>query len=183
MQIVLIGPPGAGKGTQAKRLAAHYGVPHISTGDLLRDHVERKTPTGLMVKDAVEKGELVPDNIVLDMVRAKLACAECSNGFILDGFPRTLFQAQWLGTHGGEKVTAVEISVGEDEVLKRLAGRERTDDKEAFVRERLRAYRQITWQVLDYYETESKLVRVEGEKGVDEVFQTITGILGEPEYE
>lgn len=177
-QIVLIGPPGAGKGTQAKTLAAKYGVPHISTGDMLRDHVDRKSPLGLVIKEAVDKGELVPDCFLLDMVRIKIACVECSGGFIFDGFPRTIYQAKWLASHGGSSITAIEIAVDHDEMLRRTAGRQRIDDKKDTVEERLRVYHAQIAPVIEYYETESKLCRVDGNKSVDEVFESLVAILG-----
>jgi adenylate kinase len=180
MQIVMIGPPGAGKGTQANMLATKYGVPHISTGDMLRDQVERKSPIGLVIKNAVDKGELVADNILLDLIRIKIACVECSTGFIFDGFPRTIFQAQWLNSHGGRNVTAIEISVDHEEILRRTAGRQRVDDKPDTVEERLRVYHAQIAPVIDYYKGQSQLCRVDGNKSVDEVFQSIVGVIGEP---
>jgi adenylate kinase len=94
--IVLLGAPGAGKGTQAKRITAHYGIPHISTGDLLRDHVQRGTPLGLQAEDVMARGELVSDHLVCDMVKERLRLPDCRRGFLLDGFPRTAAQARWL---------------------------------------------------------------------------------------
>jgi len=181
LQLILIGPPGAGKGTQADKLAARYAVPHVSTGDMLRDQVERKSPIGLVVKSAVDKGELVPDNILLDLVRIKIACADCNRGFIFDGFPRTLFQAQWLNSHGGRNATAIEISVDHDEVLRRTAGRQRIDDKTDTVEERLKVYHAQIAPVIDYYKGQSQIIRVDGNKSVDEVFESIVNIIGDPD--
>ena len=155
MQIVMIGPPGAGKGTQAKMLAARLGVPHISTGDILRDQVERKTPIGLVVKAAVEKGELVQDNILLDMVRIKIACVDCNGGYVFDGFPRTVVQATWLDARPGVKPFAVLLELGHDDIVKRCTGRGegRADDADvAIVEGRIKEYDERSHPVIDYYD-------------------------------
>jgi adenylate kinase len=132
--VVLLGPPGAGKGTQAKRLMTHYAVPQVSTGDILRDHVVRGTQLGEKARETMERGSLVEDTLVCDMVAERLSRPDCLRGFILDGFPRTVFQAQWLDrylqtrlfeTNGLRRVPLVVISieVGYNELLRRLAGR------------------------------------------------------------
>lgn len=125
--VILIGPPGAGKGTQAKQIAREYGVPHLSTGDMFRDHVGRGTPLGMQAKPLMERGELVPDDIVLGMVEERIARPDCVNGFVLDGFPRTLPQAEKLdetlqrGPWG--KPTVVYFVVDTSALLRRLTGR------------------------------------------------------------
>lgn len=132
--IVLLGPPGAGKGTQAKRIADRYGIPQISTGDILRDNVQRGTDLGLQAKAIMARGELVPDNLVCDMVAGRLRQADCARGFILDGFPRTPAQAGWLdaflerevfdNAHGGRCLPIVmRIDVDYNRLLQRLTGR------------------------------------------------------------
>jgi len=129
--IILLGAPGAGKGTQAKLIAQRYGIPQISTGDLLRDNVARKTELGIQAKAVMGRGELVSDHLVCGMVAERLAHKDCERGFILDGFPRTMVQAEWLGKYlasrsfGGRQVPPVVISiqVGYNQLLQRLAGR------------------------------------------------------------
>jgi adenylate kinase len=132
--IVLLGPPGAGKGTQAKRIAEHYGIPQISTGDILRDNVQRGTELGVQAQAIMARGELAPDDLVCDMVAWRLRDADCERGFILDGFPRTARQAGWLdaffeseifeNSHGGKCLPiVVSIDVDYNQLLKRLTGR------------------------------------------------------------
>ena len=132
--IVLLGPPGAGKGTQAKRIAERYGIPQISTGDILRDNVQRSTELGMQAKAIMGRGELVPDDLVCDMVACRLRDADCARGFILDGFPRTARQAGWLdaffetelfeNSHGGQCLPiVVRIDVDYNQLVKRLTGR------------------------------------------------------------
>jgi len=130
--IVLLGPPGAGKGTQAQRLTEHYGVPQISTGDLLRGHVKQATELGLLAKDIMARGELVPDELLYDMVAQRLRQTDCERGFVLDGFPRTPAQAGWLDAfleneffdnRGKCLPIVVEIDVDYNELLLRLTGR------------------------------------------------------------
>ena len=132
--VVLLGPPGAGKGTQAKRIAEHYGIPQISTGDILRDNVQRSTELGMQAKAIMGRGELVPDDLVCDMVAWRLRDADCARGFILDGFPRTARQAGWLdaffetelfeNSHGGNCLPiVVRIDVDYNQLVKRLTGR------------------------------------------------------------
>ncbi len=132
--IILLGAPGAGKGTQARRVVEHYGVPQVSTGDLLRENVARATWLGRQAKEIMGKGELVPDKLVCDMVAERLAQPDCARGFILDGFPRTVAQAEWLdhfltGELGKLRASAklppvvIEIAVGYNQLLRRLTGR------------------------------------------------------------
>ncbi len=176
----MIGPPGAGKGTQAKTLAARLDVPHISTGDMLRDQVDRKTPTGLVVKSAVEKGELVQDNVLLDLVRIKIACADCSGGYVFDGFPRTLFQARWLDSQAGPLPIAVLLDLDHDTVVKRCIGRNegRSDDADvAIVENRLREYMAWSFPVVDHYADMNRLHRIDGSKSIEQVFDSIMGSL------
>ena len=129
--IILLGAPGAGKGTQAKMIAARYGVPHISTGDILRNNVARSTELGRKAKAVMNRGELVPDPLVLDMVSERLSCNDCGSGFVLDGFPRTSTQAEWLDrflvscTFGGHRLVliVINVQVSYNQLLQRLTGR------------------------------------------------------------
>lgn len=127
MQFVLFGPPGAGKGTQAKLLSAQFGIPQISTGDILRSAVKNETPLGKKVKAILDRGELVPDEVIVELVEERLSEDDARNGFILDGFPRTLFQAQalenWLKKNHRETLIVVRIKISEEEIVKRLTSR------------------------------------------------------------
>jgi adenylate kinase len=127
MRMILMGPPGAGKGTQAKVLAARFGIPHISSGDLLRDAAKRRTPMGVQAKRYMDRGELVPDNILLGAIEERLREPDCAAGFILDGFPRTIAQAEALDTMlagmGAKLENVISINVPRDEVVKRISGR------------------------------------------------------------
>lgn len=127
LRLVLAGPPGAGKGTQASRISAEYGIPHVATGEMLRDHVRRETDLGKQAKRFMDKGELVPDDLIIDMVRERLANADSEQGFVLDGFPRTVPQAEALEEVLDELDKPLEVvvrmAVGEEEVLRRITGR------------------------------------------------------------
>jgi adenylate kinase len=125
--VIFLGPPGAGKGTQARQIAESYGVPHLSTGDMFREHVSRRTPLGLRAKPIMERGELVPDDLVLSMVEERISRPDCSDGFILDGFPRTLPQAEKLDEILGRRFKSdplvVHFEVDRDQLMRRLTGR------------------------------------------------------------
>jgi adenylate kinase len=123
--VVLLGPPGAGKGTQAKRISEHYGIPQISTGDTLRDNINRGTEIGKQAEALMERGELVPDELVERMVAERLAEPDCARGFILDGFPRTVKQAEWLDKHlaGAKRLVVIQLAVEYTKLLGRLTGR------------------------------------------------------------
>jgi len=127
MNIVLLGPPGAGKGTQAKKIAEHYSIPHISTGDILRENISNSTALGIKAKSYVNRGELVPDGLLITIIRDRLSKPDCSDGFLLDGYPRTVPQAdalQMILTESGKKLDVVlNIEVDDDELIKRLSGR------------------------------------------------------------
>ncbi|MFD7653820.1 adenylate kinase [Actinosynnema sp. NPDC059797] len=155
MRIVLVGPPGAGKGTQAQLLSSKLGVPHISTGDLFRAHISQQTDLGKEVQEYLDSGELVPDEVTNEMVRGRLAQADATGGFLLDGFPRNVAQAGVLGemlSAAGHSLDAVlEFRVDEDVVVERLLARGRTDDKEDVIRHRQQVYRTETAPLLDHY--------------------------------
>jgi len=125
--VIFLGPPGSGKGTQAKVLAAHYGIPHLSTGDMLREHVDKGTPLGLKAKPIMERGELVPDSLVLKMVAERIERPDCSHGFVFDGFPRTVTQAKYLGEllkrQGFKQPFVIHLVIGTSVLLRRLTGR------------------------------------------------------------
>jgi adenylate kinase len=125
--VIFLGPPGAGKGTQAKELAKKYGVPHLSTGDMLREHVSQGTPLGLEAKPIMARGDLVPDSLVLKMVRERIERPDCSHGFVFDGFPRTVAQAQYLGvllrSHGYRTALVIYFAIDPALVLRRITGR------------------------------------------------------------
>jgi adenylate kinase len=125
--VIFLGPPGSGKGTQAKELAKKYGVPHLSTGDMLREHIALGTPLGLKVKPIMERGELVPDSLVLRMVAERIERPDCSNGFVFDGFPRTVTQAKYLGEllkrQGFKHPFVIHMIIGTDVLMRRMTGR------------------------------------------------------------
>lgn len=184
--LLLMGPPGAGKGTQAVKLARARKLHKISTGDMLRSHVDKGTDLGLKAKSIMAVGDLVPDDLIIDMVRAEIE-AHKDDGVrvLLDGFPRTPGQAEALDTllqdYGAPLTAAVLLEVEEDELVSRLRGRalqeNRSDDDEATVRERMRVYREKTQPLLDYYDERVKLRRVNGVGTVEEVFARVTEVL------
>jgi adenylate kinase len=174
MRVLLIGAPGAGKGTQATKVATQFGLTHISSGDLLRSHIADETAIGRAVKEYVARGDLVPDSIVLDMLRKPVIAAKESGGYVLDGFPRTVEQAEAAyGVARGLGVSvqvAVHLDVPKDELVRRLLARGRgKDDTEDVIRHRLEVYEEKTLPMLDYYSEREKLVTVNGARPVDEV--------------
>ncbi len=181
MRIVFLGPPGSGKGTQAARLVEKMRVPHLSTGDMLREAVARGTPEGKLAKPYMDSGDLVPDDIILAMVARRIAEPDCAAGCLLDGFPRTVPQAEALDAILAEKQmpldAVLELRVSEPAVVARLAGRGRADDQPEVIRERLSAYRRQTEPLVEYYGRRGLLRSVEGEGGFDEVAARITAAL------
>ncbi len=185
MRLVLLGAPGSGKGTQAARLREHLQVPHISTGELLRAAVKAGTPLGLQAKAVMEAGQLVSDDIVLGMLEERLTAGDTGNGFILDGYPRNLVQANALDAllaRLGQPVDiAVQLDVDTELLIERLAGRAqaegRADDSPDAVRNRLKVYDEATAPVVDFYRQAGRLARVDGVGGMDEVFQRILETL------
>ncbi len=178
-RLVLVGPPGAGKGTQAAALSEKLGVPHISTGDLFRAHIADETELGMQVKHYLADGKLVPDEITNQMVVERLEEADTANGFLLDGFPRNVGQADVLAKEladSDQKLDAVvQLVVDEDVVVKRLLSRGRADDTEDVIRHRQHVYRSETAPLLDYYR--DVLVAVDGVGGVGEVTDRVLGAL------
>ena len=190
MRIVLLGAPGSGKGTQAALLKDHYAIPHISTGVLLREAVAAQTPLGQQAKAIMDRGELVPDDVMLDLIRERLGQDDVANGFILDGYPRNLAQAEALDTVLGELGQPVEeavlIEVNEDMVVERIAKRAaeegRSDDTEEVVRNRMRVYQEQTAPVTGHYENRGLLTRVLGEGTIEEVLERIKGALQQGDH-
>lgn len=204
MKLVLLGAPGAGKGTQATRIAEKYGVVHISTGDIFRKNLKEGTPVGLKAKAYIDKGQLVPDEVTCEIVAERLKEADCKKGFMLDGFPRNVMQAKAL-----DEMTDVDlvlnIAVDLDKLMARLTGRrvcsacgesfhvstfagktctkcggeviQRADDTEETVGKRLRVYTEQTQPLIDYYTAKGKLVSVDGMKSIDEVFAEVVKVL------
>ena len=180
MHLVLIGPPGCGKGTQATRLALAWNVPHISTGDILRRAVASGSMLGDAVRDSMSRGELVSDEIMTDLVAERLADLDATTGFVLDGFPRTIEQAYALDVLMEERgpIAVVELTTPDDELVRRLSRRRivegREDDDESVVRERLRVYHRATAPLLEFYRRRQALVTIDGHRAPEEVTAEIT---------
>jgi len=178
VRILLIGAPGSGKGTQADRLAARYQVTHISSGDLLRQHVQDATPLGLVVKNLVENGDFVPDSVVMDMLRKPVLAASEAGGYVLDGFPRSVAQAKAAyavaRSLGVEIQVAIHLDVDRDELVRRLLARSRgSEDTAEVIAHRLDVYLEQTVPLVDYYTEREWLVHVDGNQPVDAVTQLI----------
>ncbi len=212
MNVVLLGAPGAGKGTQASVLTGRLGMVHVASGDLFRHALQEQTELGLLAKSYMEKGELVPDEVTINMVLERIRKPDCAAGVLFDGFPRTLSQARALDekmTAEGRRIdSAVYIEVPEEELVRRLSGRwicrscqtpyhavssppkvagrcdrcggelyQRADDTEATVRERLKVFLTQTLPIIDYYEEQGKLVRVNGNLPVEQVSAAMLKLL------
>lgn len=192
MIAIFLGAPGAGKGTQSSRLAARLGVPQISTGDMLRQAVAEGSPLGLKAKKIMESGELLPDDVVVDVIRERISRPDCAGGFFLDGFPRTTGQAEALDRMLGDAGLAVDavvnLEVDEAKLVERMAGRAknegRADDNPDTIRERLRVYREKTAPLVSWYRDRGRLVTVDGLGEIGEVSRRIeealSGRLGRP---
>jgi adenylate kinase len=186
MRMVLVGPPAAGKGTQAGRLVDRFGGVHIATGDILRSNADRGTELGRTASRYMDRGELVPDDVMIDMVLERLGEGDCAGGFVLDGFPRTVPQAEALGKRleelGRPLDAVVSLQVGEDELRERLAARAEEqdraeDDDEDAIRRRLELFDRETEPLLDFYDGKGLLVSVDAEGEVDEVTGRIAAAL------
>jgi adenylate kinase len=176
----LLGPPGAGKGTQAQKLAEKLGIPHISTGDLFRDNISRETELGVEAKKYLDSGDLVPATLTNRLVDDRLNDADAADGFILDGFPRSVEQAEalkdMLAARNTKLDAVLEFRVSEQELLDRLKSRGRADDTEDVILNRMKVYRDETAPLLDYYSDELKTVDAIG--SLDEVFARALRVLG-----
>jgi adenylate kinase len=185
MRVLLIGLPGAGKGTQAARIAAHFDLARIATGDLLREEVAKGTELGKAAKEYMDRGDLVPDEIVIEMTRERLVQANEEGGYVLDGFPRTMAQAEaayrWAAVRGIPFDLALYFEIGEDELLARLAGRareeHRSDDAVETVRHRLEVFAAQTRPLVDYYQRRGILVRINAVGPVDAISEEIFATL------
>lgn len=205
MRIVLLGAPGSGKGTMAQKLTTQLSIPQISTGDIFRQNLKEETPLGLQIKDIMAKGMLVPDEITIEIVKDRLAKPDCANGYILDGFPRSIVQAEALD--GFQTIDcAINLEVDNEAIVKRLSGRRfcpdcngtfhvstladehicpackgnlivREDDKEHTVRNRLDVYAKTTLPLVDYYANQGKLVTVDGNGSIDVVYDRVLSAL------
>ncbi len=204
MNLILLGAPGAGKGTQAERIVKELNIPHISTGDIFRKNIKEGTPVGLKAKSYIDSGKLVPDEVVIELVEGRLTEADCENGYLLDGFPRTIAQAEAL-----DKITKIEtvinIDVDLSKLLRRIVNRrvckacaagfstdyysgttcdkcggelvQRPDDQEETVKQRLDVYQNQTAPLIDYYSHKGVLKTVDGMQTIDEVYGDIKKIL------
>lgn len=191
MRLVLLGPPGAGKGTQATRIAKRFAVPQLSTGDMLREAVASGSALGARVKDIMERGDLVPDDVVIAVVADRMDCSDAANGFVLDGFPRTVAQAEALdrelAARGIGLEAVLELEVDEDVLLVRIKGRAeeagnkgqpvRRDDNPDVFKTRLKAYRVQTAPVTEYYRSQGLLHIVDGLQPIDVVTDELAAVL------
>ena len=204
MKIIFLGAPGSGKGTHATRVKTELGIPHVSTGDIFRENIKGGTPLGVLAKSYIDKGALVPDDVVIKIVEDRLSREDCKNGFILDGFPRTIYQAEAL-----KKIATIDVVINlvvdDEAIVKRVAGRrmcrcgetynvaflngattcvkcgaelyQREDDKEETVKSRLEVYHKETAPLIDYYRKEGLLKDVDGSQGIEAVYNDIMKVL------
>lgn len=185
MRVILLGCPGAGKGTQAIFITEKYGIPQISTGDMLRAAVAAGTELGILAKQVMDAGKLVSDDIIIELVKERIKQADCKQGFLLDGFPRTLPQAESLRLAHIDIDVVIEIAVDDEEIVKRLSGRQREDDNETTVRKRLQVYHEQTKPLIKYYtdwaETcapnAPRYVEIDGHASIEAVRSAISAIL------
>jgi adenylate kinase len=205
MRLVLVGPPGAGKGTQAQFLAAHYSIPHISTGDIFRANLKAGTELGNQAKSFMDRGELVPDSVTNEMVKDRLTHEDVANGFLLDGFPRNVAQAEVLRAVLADKKTplhaVLEFALADDEIIARLSSRrtcrdcgapsvgvdkcptcggevyQREDDKAEVIQRRLEVYAEQTAPIISFYRNEGLLISISASGSVEEITASATSAL------
>jgi len=184
--LVLFGPPGSGKGTQSEKIVERFGLIHLSTGNLLRKEISDKTPLGLEAKNFIDKGQLVPDEVVIGMIDTCLVNHPEAKGFLFDGFPRTIAQAEALDKLLALKKTSISkvlaLEVSEDELVRRLLERGKTsgrtdDNDEAVIRKRFAVYKGETEPVAHYYKQQNKLDRIPGEGSIDDIFQKLSSAI------
>ncbi len=183
--VVLMGAPGAGKGTQARLLEKKLGLPQVATGDLFRANLKNETELGRLAKSYMDRGELVPDSVTVKMVRERLTCDDCQNGALLDGFPRNPIQAEalneLLAELGGRIKVVPYIKVDEEVLIERLINRARidgrADDNEETIRNRMRVYHEQTTRLFDYYRDRHLLVEVDGDRPIEEIHQELVEII------
>ena len=179
MRLLFVGPPGAGKGTQAALVASRLGVPHISTGEMFRDHVASGTDLGRQVQESMEAGAYVPDEITVAMLADRMRSPDTDKGFILDGFPRTIGQVasldKLLGPDGLDRVVLFEVD--EERLVERMLARGRADDSEQTIRSRFKVYEEQTAPLVELYRSRKLVVSVDGEGPVDEVTERILRVL------
>jgi len=187
MRIIFVGPPGSGKGTQAERLIQYLRIPHLSTGEMLRQAVDRGTPDGLAAKTYMDRGDLVPDSVILQMVGHRLEEPDCAAGCLFDGFPRTVAQAEALDALLAERGlpldAVLELEVDEAELVRRLALRGRADDLPEVIQQRLEGYRRQTAPLLNYYRQQGLLHTIEGSGDPDEIFARVRGVVDQLQRE
>lgn len=180
-RLIFLGPPGAGKGTQAKLLADSHHIPHISTGDILRAAVLQETALGAKAQSYMDRGELVPDQLVIDLIRERLGQSDAQPGWILDGYPRTVVQADSLDgllTELNQTCDrAINLDVPDEALIERLLSRGRQDDNEDVIRRRLEVYREQTAPLIDYYQTREKLTTIDGSRLMEEVTEQLNTLI------
>ena len=180
-RLIFLGPPGAGKGTQAQILSENYQIPHVSTGDILRAAVTQQTPLGKQAKDYMDRGELVPDALILDLIQDRLSYADTANGWILDGFPRNVNQAVFLEkllTKLDQSADCVlNLEVPDEVLVARLLARKRKDDNEETIRRRLEIYHQDTVPVINFYQQKKILTIIDGDQTMEAVTKSLSDAI------
>lgn len=206
MKLILLGAPGSGKGTQAAYISDKYDLPHISTGDIFRENIKKQTPLGLKVKEIMDSGNFCPNDVTVELVKDRLKNEDCKKGYLLDGFPRNLFQAEALDEFCSPDLV-INLEVDLNKIERRITGRRscpkcgnsfhvdfigntnvcpdcgetliiRKDDNVETVKERLHVYSEQTAPLIDFYTKQGKIVSVDGDKTIDEVFEQIVKVLG-----
>ncbi len=181
MRMIIVGPPGGGKGTQAKNISEELNIPHISTGDIFRKNISEGTELGKKAKSYMDEGKLVPDQVTIDMIRARLSEKDCSEGFLLDGFPRTLKQAEELD-NVVELDLVLDVEVPDDVCVERIVGRAsegagRSDDNEETAKRRLDVFHEQTEPILEHYSNKGIVKKVDGNREIKKVWEDIKRVI------